>query len=97
MTHSEMQSFSGQTSEVLNSERFNRLLNESEESVHKLIADIAMKFYKLGLEEGLQAAISSGVKTVSFPEKLRVHVDQWLKSVDVSGRRWSRSRTTTPS
>lgn len=56
-------------SEVLNSERFGRLLNESEESVHKLIADIARKFYKLGLEDGIQAALLSGVKTVSPPPK----------------------------
>ena len=54
---------------VFNSERFSRLVNESEESVHKLIADIAMKFYKLGLEDGLQAAIMSRVKTVSFPSQ----------------------------
>ena len=55
---------SGQTSEVLNSEQFNQLLNESEESVHKLLAEIARKFHKLGFEEGFRAALS-GVKTVS--------------------------------
>ena len=73
MVHNETHSFSpGTPSEVLNSERFSRLLNESEESVHKLISEIARKFYKLGLEDGLQAAILSGMKTVSSspPQKL---------------------------
>ena len=72
MSHNETHSFSpGTPSEVLNSERFSRLLNESEESVHKLIAEIAMKFHKLGFEDGFQAAILSGMKTVSSsPQEL---------------------------
>ena len=52
-------------SEVLNTKQFNQFLNECEESVNKLMAEIAMKFYKLGFEEGLQAAIMSRIKTVS--------------------------------
>ena len=53
-------------SEVLNSKRFNQFLNECEESVNKLMAEIAMKFYSLGFEEGLQAAMVSRIKTVKF-------------------------------
>ena len=58
--------FSGHTSEVLNSERVSQLLNVIDESAFKLIADTASKFYKLGFEDGFQAAFLSGVKTVSF-------------------------------
>ena len=64
MAHNETHSFSpGTTSEILKSERVNQFLNESEELVRKLMAEIALKFQNLILEE---AATLSRVKTVSF-------------------------------
>ena len=94
MAHSEAHSFSpGTTLEVLKSERFSQLLNESEESVHRLIAEIARKFYKLGLEDGLQAAILSGMKIVSPPQEL---IRLMTQGYCVTGRRRNCGRATSP-
>lgn len=58
--------YTGQTSacsQVLSSDKFHLFLTECEESVNKLMAEVATKFYNLGFQEGRQIA----VKTTTSP------------------------------
>ena len=59
----------GQTSacsQVLSSDKFHLFLTECEESVNKLMAEVATKFYNLGFQEGHQIA----VKTTTSPRRI---------------------------
>ena len=52
--------YTGQTplhSQVLSSEKFRQFMTECEESVNKLMAEVATKFYTLGFQEGRQIAV----------------------------------------
>ena len=56
----------GQTSacsQVLNSEKFHLFLTECEESVSKLMAEVATKFYNLGFQEGRQIAVQTTTRS----------------------------------
>ena len=57
----------GQTSacsQVLSSEKFHMFLSECEESVNKLMAEVASKFYNLGLQEGRQIAMKTATTSL---------------------------------
>ena len=57
---------------MLGTVQFRTFLDECEDSAHRYIAEIARKFYKLGFEEGIRAALQTSTKAVSCVSYVRV-------------------------